>query len=72
MALPSMTCFALGHADAKAGQVVIAAGVEVGHDRRFAAKQGAIGLEAAGGDPFDDFFQPLGIVVRHGHVVEEE
>ena len=63
---------ALDHADAEAGQVVIAAGVQVGHDGRFAAQQGAIGLQAAVADAFDDLLQQRRIVVRHGHVVEEE
>ena len=62
----------LGHADAEAGQVVIAGGVDVGQDGRLAAQQGAVGLDAAGGDALDDLLQQGRIVLGHGHVVEEE
>ena len=62
----------LDHADAKAGQIVIAGGVEVGQDRGFAAQQRAIALDAAVGDAFDDLLQQLRIVLGHGHVIEEE
>ena len=63
---------ALGHADAEAGQVVIAGGVDVGQNGRLAAQQGAVGLDAAVGDPVDDLLQQGRIVLGHGHVVEEE
>ena len=45
---------ALDHADAEAGQVVLARLVELGQDRRLAAEQGALGLDAAVADPLDD------------------
>ena len=47
IARPSMIRSRLDHADAKAGQVVIAGGVDVGQDGRLAAEQGAVGLDAA-------------------------
>ena len=62
----------LGHADAEAGQVVIAGGVDVGQDGRLAAQQGAVGLDAAVRDALDDLLQQGRIVLGHGHVVEEE
>ena len=49
----------LDHAHAKAGQIVIAGGVEVGQDRGFAAQQRAIALNAAVGDAFDDLLQAV-------------
>ena len=63
---------ALGHADAEAGQIVIAGGVDVGQDGRLAAQQGAVGLDAAVGDAVDDLFEHGRIVLGHGHVIEEE
>ena len=63
---------ALDHADGEAGQVVAAVLEHVGQDGGFAAQQGAIGLQAAVADAGDDLLQQRRIVVRHGHVVEEE
>ena len=60
------------HAHAEAGQVVIARGVEVRQDGRLAAEQGALRLEAAGGNALDKLLQQVRIVLGHGHVVEEE
>lgn len=64
--------FAANHTDAKPGEIVFAAGVNVRHDCRFAAKQSAIGLHAAVTDPFDELLEPLGVVVRHGDVIEKK
>ena len=60
------------HAHAEAGQVVVARGVKVGQDGRLAAQQGAVGLDAAVAITLDELLQQVGIVLGHGHVVEEE
>ena len=72
MAEPSISLFRVDHADAEAGQVVVARGVEVGQDGRLAAQQRAVRLDAAGGDALDELLQQRGVVLGHGHVVEEE
>ena len=69
---PSRIVLPLDHADAEAGQVVLARLVELGQDRRLAAEQGALGLDAAVADPLDDLAGQLRVVAAHGHVVEEQ
>ena len=59
-------------ADAKAGQVVIARGVEVGQDGRFAAEQAQSACRQPSVIALDKLFEQLRIVLGHGHVVEEE
>ncbi len=63
---------ALDHAEAEAGQVVLARMVEVGQDRRLAAEQGAFGLDAAVADPLHDLLGQGGVVAAHRDVVEEQ
>ena len=60
------------NAYAEAGQVVIARRVEVGQDRRFAAQQGAVGLDAAVAHALHDLFQQQRIVLGHRHIIEKE
>ena len=64
--------FPLHHADDEASQVVFAALVHVGEDRRLAADEGAVALHAGVGDAADDVFEKFGIVVGEGDVIEEE
>ena len=61
-----------GHAHAEARQVVVASGVQVGEDGRLAAQQCAIGLNAAVAHALHQVLQQSGVVLGHGHVVEEE
>jgi hypothetical protein len=60
------------HADAEAGQVVLALGVEAGQLGGFAADEGAAGLLAAVGDARDDLLGDADFQVAGGEVVEEE
>ena len=63
---------ALGGADGKAGQIVVALGVEAGHFGRFAADQGAAGFDAAGRDALDDFGADRRIELAGREIIEEE
>src|SRR5262249_26647645 len=53
---------ALDDAEAEPGQVVLAGLIELGQDRRLAADQGALGLDAAVADPLDDLGGQVGVV----------
>ena len=72
ISFPLEDVLALDHADAEAGQVVVPRLVEVGQDRRLAAQQRALGLDAAVADALDDLAGQRGVVAAHRHVVEEE
>ena len=64
--------FAVDHADAETGQVVLVFRVEAGHFGGFAAHQRAAGLHAALADALDDVGDALGHVLAAGDVVEEQ
>ena len=63
---------ALGRADRKAAEIVVAVLVEPGHLRGLAADQRAAGFAAALGDAGDDRGGGLGIELAAGEVVEKE
>ena len=63
---------ALGRADRKAGEIVVAAVVDAGHFRGLAADQRAAGLPAASATPVDHRGADLGIELAAGEIVEEE
>ena len=63
---------ALGGADGKAGEVVVAVAVHAGHFGGLAADQRAAGLPAALGDAGDDRRALLGVELAGGEIVEEE
>ena len=63
---------ALGRADRKAAEIVIAVLVEAGHLGGLAADQRAAGFAAAFGDAGDDRGRRLRIELAAGEVVEEE
>src|SRR5687768_2148368 len=62
---------ALDVTDAEARQVVFAARVNIRHDRRLATHEGAVSFDATIADAADDLLELVGLVVRHGDVVEE-
>ena len=56
---------------AEAGHVEVAGLVEVGQDRRLAADERALGLDAAVGDALHELLGQRRVVLRHRDVVEE-
>ncbi len=63
---------ALGRADRKAGEVVVAVLVEAGHLGGLAADQRAAGFPAAFGDAGDDRSRSLRVELSAGEIVEKE
>ena len=72
MSLPSSTCFALGDAQAEPRQVVFAGLVKLRQYGRFAADQGAPGINAAIADSLNHLGCQVGVVAAHRHVVKEQ
>ena len=63
---------ALGRADGKAGEIVVARRVKARHFRRLAADQRRAGLPAALGDAGDDGARHREIELAGGEIIEEE
>ena len=56
----------------EAGQVVLVLAVHAGHLGGLAADEGAAGLAATLGDAGDDLLDALGLILAHGHIIQEE
>ena len=64
--------FSVYNAYGKAGHIVVSLGIEAGHFRRFAAKEGTSGLNARIGHAFDDFRHQFRFQFAGGNIVQKE